>query len=182
MIIIGFCGLPGSGKSTALDAVKTMGIVVNMGDIVRTEAKKRNLPQTDEYLGSIARELRDKGGVDIIAKKCIEFINTIDEEIIFIDGLRSMEEVNVFKKYWKLILIAVIKDEDKRYEDIRKRARRDDPKSYEELRLRDDREANFGLKKLIDTVDYVLLNNSSIKILENRAKTLVENIIKNSLN
>ena len=73
-ILIGFCGLPGSGKSTALEAVKDLGIVINMGDLVRHEVKKRNLPMTDEVLGKIAKELRKKEGLGVLAKKCIELI------------------------------------------------------------------------------------------------------------
>ncbi|MBY8983263.1 MAG: AAA family ATPase, partial [Candidatus Lokiarchaeota archaeon] len=150
MKIIGFCGLPGSGKSKALDAIKEMGYIVNMGDIIRNEAEKRNLDPTDLELGKIARELREKEGLGVIAQKSIELINDLDQEIIFIDGLRSMEEILVFRKYWKFPVIAIIIDEKRRYELIKERARRDDPKSYNELRLRDNRETSFGLKKVIE--------------------------------
>ena len=43
MKVIGFCGLPGSGKSTALESVKSLGVVVNMGDVVRNEAMKKKI-------------------------------------------------------------------------------------------------------------------------------------------
>lgn len=178
MKIIGFCGLPGSGKSKALDAIKEMGYIVNMGDIIRNEAEKRNLDPTDLELGKIARELREKEGLGVIAQKSIELINDLDQEIIFIDGLRSMEEILVFRKYWKFPVIAIIIDEKRRYELIKERARRDDPKSYNELRLRDNRETSFGLKKVIENADYFVTNNTSIMDLEKQVKKLVNNIIK----
>ncbi|MFO8020614.1 MAG: dephospho-CoA kinase, partial [Promethearchaeia archaeon] len=34
MKVIGFTGLPGSGKSTAIDAVGHLGTVVTMGDVI----------------------------------------------------------------------------------------------------------------------------------------------------
>lgn len=178
MKIIGFCGLPGSGKSKALDAIKEMGYIVNMGDIIRNEAEKRNLDPTDLELGKIARELREKEGLGVIAQKSIELINDLDQEIIFIDGLRSMEEILVFRKYWKFPVIAIIIDEKRRYELIKERARRDDPKSYNELRLRDNRETSFGLKKVIENADYFVTNNTSIMDLEKQVKKLVNSIIK----
>ena len=60
-----------------------------------------------------------------------------------------------------------------------KRARRDDPTSVKELELRDNRETTFGLKNLIKNANFSLLNNSSIKMLEMKVKTIVEKIIKN---
>ncbi|MEJ2296388.1 MAG: AAA family ATPase, partial [Candidatus Lokiarchaeota archaeon] len=56
--VIGFCGLPGSGKSTALESVKNLGIIVNMGDVIRNEAIKKSIELTDENLGQLARSMR----------------------------------------------------------------------------------------------------------------------------
>jgi len=36
-VLIGFVGLPGSGKSTVLKAIEDLGIIVTMGDIIRNE-------------------------------------------------------------------------------------------------------------------------------------------------
>ena len=49
------CGLPGAGKSTAIDAIKDLGVVITMGDVIRKEAKKRNVEPTGENLGKIAK-------------------------------------------------------------------------------------------------------------------------------
>ncbi|MFW9950953.1 MAG: AAA family ATPase, partial [Candidatus Thorarchaeota archaeon] len=74
MFVIGFCGFPGSGKSTALDAVNDMGKIINMGDVIRNEVKIRGLTPDDSNLGKIANELRLMEGTDIIAEKTIEMI------------------------------------------------------------------------------------------------------------
>ena len=55
--VIGFTGLPGSGKSVAIAGIKDLGVSISMGDVIRNETKKRNLNPTDENLGRIARNL-----------------------------------------------------------------------------------------------------------------------------
>jgi len=57
MKVIGFCGLPGSGKSTALIAVEDLGIIITMGDVIRKEAINKNIEPNNENLGKIAKEL-----------------------------------------------------------------------------------------------------------------------------
>ncbi len=101
MIVIGFCGLPGSGKSTALEAVRDLGVTITMGDVIRNEAKTLDLIPNDTNLGKIAKELRVLRGNDFIAEKTIELIKNQDSDIIFVDGVRSLEELNLFRKNWK---------------------------------------------------------------------------------
>ena len=106
MKVIGFCGLPGSGKSTAIQSITDLGKVVTMGDVIRNEARLRGIEPSGENLGKIAKELREIGGPEIVAKKCVELINELGEEIVFVDGLRSMSEVNIFRLSWKFPIIA----------------------------------------------------------------------------
>ncbi|MBY9005792.1 MAG: AAA family ATPase [Candidatus Lokiarchaeota archaeon] len=178
MKIIGFCGLPGSGKSSALNAINKIGYIVNMGDVIRDEAKKRGLNPIDSDLGKIAQDLREKKGLGIIARKCIEKINHLDNEIIFIDGLRSMEEVLIFREIWKLPIVAITIDEERRFNRIKERARKDDPESYEELKVRDKRETNFGVRKVIKNADYTVTNNSSPSELKEQTIKLIRKIIE----
>ena len=113
--VLSICGLPGSGKTTAIEAIKDLGIVVTMGDVVRNEAKKRNMEPSPNNLGKIAKELRKNGGSAIIAEKCVDLIKSKNEETIFVDGVRSLSEVNIFRRYWKFPIIAIIVDEKKRF-------------------------------------------------------------------
>jgi len=53
--------MPGAGKSTIAEGLKSKGYdIVNMGNAVRAEAKKRNLESTRENLGKLMLELREK--------------------------------------------------------------------------------------------------------------------------
>ena len=91
MKVIGFCGLPGSGKSTVLKAIEDLGIIITMGDVIRKEARARSIEPTDENLGEIAQELRKEFGPEIIAKKCVTIIKNLEADVVFIDGYRILE-------------------------------------------------------------------------------------------
>ena len=179
MKVIGFTGLPGSGKSTAIDAIRNIGIIVTMGDVIRNEAKKRGIEPTGENLGKIAKELREKGGDGVVAEKCVELIKQLKDDVIFIDGIRSQFEIDVFRKYWKFPIIATVIDENVRFERLFERGRSDDPKEIEEFRERDKREIGFGLKDVVDNADYKIENTFSIEILQEETKKLVKEILKN---
>ncbi|MFW9988521.1 MAG: AAA family ATPase [Candidatus Odinarchaeota archaeon] len=179
MKVIAICGLPGSGKSTAIEAIKDLGIVVSMGDIVRNEAKKRKLEPSDAIIGKIAKEMRETGGAAIIAEKCIELIKDMSSEVVFVDGVRSLFEVNVFRKLWKFPIVAIKVDEEKRIKRLFKRGRSDDPKHFQELKIRDKREREFGQDDVLKNADYIILNNSTINELKKKSRKLIIDIINN---
>ena len=149
-----------------------------MGDVIRNEAKIRGIDPTGENLGKIANELRDKWGQEIIATKCVELIRTFKNEIIFVDGVRSIIELNVFRKFWKFPLIATVIDEKIRFKRLYERARSDDPKTIDELRERDKREIAFGLNSLVEKAEYKIENTSSIEELQIKTRKIVLEIIQ----
>lgn len=178
MKVIAICGLPGSGKTTAIEAIEDLGIIVTMGDVVREEVKNRNLEPSGNNIGKIAKELREKNGPAIIAEKCVELIKRKNKKIIFIDGVRSISEVTVFRKYWTFPIIAIIVDEEKRFKHLFERNRSDDPKTLEDLKERDKREIEFGLDKVLELAEYRIYNNSSIEDLKKKTRKIVLEIIQ----
>lgn len=179
MNVIGFCGLPGSGKSTAIEAIKDLGTIVTMGDVIRNEANRRNIEPSGENLGKIAKELREKGGPAAVAKKCVELINNLDEDIVIVDGVRSFYEVNEFRKEWKFPLIAIGLNDDERFRRLYERARSDDSRSIDEIKQRDKREIGFGLKEVVSNADYKIQNDSTIEVLKKKTRKLVLEILQN---
>jgi dephospho-CoA kinase len=175
MKVLAICGLPGSGKTTALEAIEDLGTIVTMGDVVRDEVKKRNLSPSGNNIGKVAKELREEFGPAIIAEKCVELIKKKNKKLIFVDGVRSLSEHNIFRKYWKFPIIAIIVDKEKRFKHLFERNRSDDPKSLEDLKERDRREIEFGLDKVLQNADYIVHNNSSIEELKkNTRRTVLE--------
>ncbi len=178
-IIIGFAGLPGSGKSTAIEAIKNLGIVITMGDVIRNEARLRNLDPIDENLGKIGKELRRKYGPEIIALKCLDLIKNTPESIIFIDGLRSMSEVAVFKKdFQSFPIIAIVMDETERKKRMMNRGRSDDAKNIQEIIERDKREIAYGSQDVLDNAEYKISNDSTMDDLKKKTKKIVLEIIE----
>ena len=175
--VLGFVGLPGSGKSTIIKAIEDLGKVITMGDVIRNEAKKRGLEPTDENLGKIAKEIRVAGGPDIVAEKCVELIKEQKSDVIFIDGLRSMAELKVFRKSWKFPVIAALLNEEERFKRLASRGRSDDPKTIEDLKVRDDREIQFGILEVIDKAEYTISNEPSIDIVIKQARELILKIL-----
>ena len=178
MKVFGFCGLPGSGKSTAIEAISELGTIIMMGDVIRNEARKKGLIHTDENLGKIAQELRKNGGDEIVAEKCVEIIKECKKSPIIIDGIRSLAEVNVFRKYWKFPVIAIVADDKLRINWITHRARLDDSKSKSDIEERDKREINFGLNDVINSADHIIKNNSSITDLQIKTKAIIMKLIQ----
>ena len=183
MKIIGFCGLPGAGKTTAIEAVKDLGKVITMGDVIRNELLKRNIEPSDDNLGYMAKKLRNEGGEEIIAEKCVELIEKSDQtEIIFIDGIRSNEEVKVFKKRWKFPLIAIELNQKLRYKRIVDRSRVDDSRDLTDIKERDLREIGFGLEVVIKNADFHIINEGSIEELKKQTRIIVLKILKSFFN
>lgn len=177
--VIGFCGLPGSGKSTALESVKDFGIIVNMGDVIRNEAIKKKIELTDENLGQLAKNMRSELGEDIIAKKCVEMIRNSQHKVVFVDGIRSIYELRIFRKFWAFPLITIETDEKYRHQRIQNRARDDDSSSVIDIKKREEREIGFGLLELIKKADYVIKNNSTIENLKKNTRKLINQLIRN---
>ena len=177
--IIGLVGMPGSGKSTALEIAKSYGEVVVMGDSLRMELKKRGIDITPESLGALSKELREKEGPSAIANRCIEKIKASPSKVVFVDGLRSMDEVNYFRDQFEMIIVAVIAPDNLRHQWLLSRKRSDDGATLEKIQERDAREIAFGLHVAIENADFVINNLGSIDELHFNCKMTFESVIAN---
>lgn len=177
MKIIAFVGMPASGKSEASKVVREVGMdIVNMGDIIREEVKHRGLEPTDTNTGAVANDLRDKEGMDAVARRCVPKIREIDRDVVVVDGVRGIAEVDLFRKEFGKDFYLIFLDAplEMRFERVRKRGRSDDDMTLiEDLRRRDDREMNWGLREAIEAADITIENTSSLPdLLDNIRQTL----------
>jgi dephospho-CoA kinase len=129
MKIIGFVGLPGSGKGEASQIARLHGLeVVVMGDVIRQEAALLGLEPTDQNLGRIGNALRAAEGPDAVAKKTFERALAAGKDIVVVDGLRSREEADFFRSHAdEFHLIEVCAPAQKRLKWLAARGRPDDP-------------------------------------------------------
>ncbi len=176
MKLIAFVGMPASGKSEAAAIARRLGIpVVNMGDVVREETAKRDLPPTDENIGGTGTALRREEGMDVIAQRCVPKIRLLKSPVVVVDGTRNINEIEYFKKQFgsDFKLIAIHTPFDLRFERITKRARTDDMNKIEELKRRDEREKGWGLDKAIETADVTIENTGSIEKFQKQIQELL---------
>lgn len=172
-------GMPGSGKSVLSDIAEKLGIpVYNMGDFIRREAMRRGVPLTDEELGRLAMELRRQRGKGAVALLTVEELERDGVEVCLIDGVRSLDEVHVFKKHFRhVVIVAVHSSPSTRYKRLRGRGRRDDPKSWDEFVRRDLRELNLGIGNVIALADIMLVNEGTLEEFRDAGEKTLRGIL-----
>ena len=179
-LIVCLTGMPGSGKSTIVSALKAKGLgALNLGDGVRAEAKKRNLEPTGENLGKLMLELRDKNGPGAVANLLTEQIKNSQSEVIIIDGVRSIAEIEVLKNVGSVKLLSIEASADTRYKFLGARGRSDDPETREKFEERDKREIGVGIDKYIAIADETISNSDiTLDELTERAYAVIEKWIE----
>ena len=170
--------MPFSGKSEAVRIAKDKGIpVVRMGDIVWDEVISRRLELSDANVGTIADEMRQTNGKNIWAIKTIEKIKTMDSpNILIIDGIRNVEEIEVFKKELgqNFVVVAITVSDEIRHQRAMNRNREDDSKDLNLIKERDKRELSWGLGNVIASADIVISNKGSIEEFRNEIKRIFD--------
>ena len=168
--------MPGSGKSTIVSALKAKGIeALNLGDGVRTEAKRRNLELTGDNLGKLMLELRKKNGAGAIAELLTESIKNSQSKVIIVDGVRSTTEIEVLRNVGFVKLLSIEATADIRYKFLSSRGRSDDPLTREKFEERDNRELGIGIGESIAIADETISNsNIALNELTERAYKVIE--------
>ena len=160
-------GMSGSGKTTLVNHFKNRGVAsVTMGDVIRSLAQEKGLSPTPENFGRLATGIREEGGADAVANLCVEKIEKMPDDIVLVDGIRSIREVEVFSKEFEVALVAVFADQKTRYARLSARGRSDDPPDMATFKARDARELSFGLGHAIALADHTVLNEGSLEDLE----------------
>ncbi|MEM1514918.1 MAG: AAA family ATPase [Thermoproteota archaeon] len=178
-MVIGIAGMPGAGKDVIKEIIHKYGFpVIVMGDEVRAEAALRNLEPTPKNLGRLMLQLRAEEGMDAVARRCMRKIENLDADVIVINGLRSPQEVEFFRREFPYFKVVAVHSSPKtRFERLLKRGRCDDPKDWETFSARDKRELNVGIGEVIAMADYIIVNEGTIEELEGEVKKVIERLV-----
>ena len=174
-LIVCLTGMPGAGKSTIAEGLKPKGYdIINMGNVVREEAKKRNLEPTRSNLGKLMLELREQNGQGAVAELIKPEIESSTANVILIDGVRSSDEIQVLRKFGNVKLLAIHASTDTRFGFLQKRGRSDDPQTQEHFEERDNRELGVGISNPIVLSDHAISNIGLTKdeLVENAYKII----------
>jgi dephospho-CoA kinase len=76
-----------------------------------------------------------------------------------IDGIRSIPEVEILKRFGNVKLLAIHASQDTRFKHLAGRARSDAPSNTNEFAGRDKRELSVGISETIALADETISNN-----------------------
>tara|TARA_B100000003_G_scaffold65539_1_gene58493 strand:- start:113 stop:658 length:546 start_codon:yes stop_codon:yes gene_type:complete len=179
-LVIAVSGLPAAGKGEFAEILSSKGIpVVSMGDMVREEVRRRNIPEEPHVFGQIATELRAEFGEDVLAQRLTNAVDELLEtnRIVLIEGLRGTAEKEVFKAHWKdnLLVVAITAPLEIRFQRVQSRGRSEDG-DLDDLRARDERETGWGLDQIIKEADFSFPNVSDLEELEHSVSSWLSNL------
>jgi len=178
MTVIGFVGLPGSGKSEAAAVARDLDVpVVTMGDVIREACRDRGRDPATSH-GEVARALREENGPAAIAERSLPMIEDglAEADTVLVDGIRSDVEVDAFEDAFgdDFLLVSVEAPFETRAERLDLRGRdASAEEGGESLADRDERELSFGMGAAIDRADVTVENTESLETFHDRIRTLL---------
>ena len=175
--------MPGSGKSEAMEVAKARGIpVVRMGDLIWEEVERQGLPRDAKHVGEVANKMRASHGKDVWAIRTCERVRkeAPGHKLVLIDGIRSHEEVDTFRRELgsEFDLVAIHTDPEHRFDRMVKRARADDSTDPAVLKARDEREMTWGIARTIALADEMVVNDGTLAQFRHKVERLLDRLAK----
>ena len=184
MKIIAITGMPLAGKGVVTKKLEERGCkFFLMRTAVEEKMKEQSIEISNESLRTFPTKLREEQGRGVVAELCIPHLDKLKTEaVVVIDGIRSPEEIDVFKKQYgeDFVLIAVWASLKTRFSRLGNRSDHpaDEPKTMEELKWRDEKELGWGLGESIARADYMVINEGTMEEYENQIQLILEKLFK----
>jgi len=154
-------GMPAAGKNIAASyAQMNQYPYFSTGDFVRAEIRKRGVTADPETSAKISTELRGSDGLGVTRMAVAEVLQQ-KADIVFLEGIRSWQEVELIRNRKDCALVAVIAPWRLRLDRVMQRGREDD--SAEHFDIRDRREIDYGVSVCIALADAYVLNTGSVE-------------------
>ena len=168
--IIAFVGMPGSGKSTAVEYLTEKGYPkVYFGGVIYDAMRDANIEITPESQAKFREEIRVREGKDFVVQRIITQINDLIEagqHRIIADGLYSWTEYKLPKHAFpgELSVVAILAPRSLRHHRLA--SRHDRPFTAEEAKIRDWGEIeNLEKGGPIAMADQFIINDESVEKL-----------------
>ncbi len=174
--IIGLTGKNATGKGEAAQFIARSGYLYrSLSDILREEASSRKLDPSREVLITLGRELRESGGPGVLAARTVPQL-TKDRYVI--DSIRNPAEIDILKTAGNFFLLGIDAPIELRFERASKRGRIENASTIDEFRKIEDRERSDNalaqqLDHCLQRADKVILNDSSLKHLEENVREVL---------
>jgi dephospho-CoA kinase len=179
--IIAFVGMPGSGKSTCVDYIKSKGIPFTyFGGIVVDEVKNRGMEVNEANEKFVANDIRAKEGKDALAKRIIAQVNVLIKDgnkRVIVDGIYSWTEYKIFEQEFgeNITFIAITAPRSSRHQRLANRPVRPlDEKSANDRDYREIEDLEKGGP--IANADYTLVNDGALDELLSKLQSILNEI------
>src|SRR3989339_64908 len=169
-IILGFTGLPASGKGTVAKYFKEkyQAETFRFSTMLRDVLDRLYLEHSRENMSGISRVLREFFGQDLMAKVMAKDVENSPAGLIIVDGIRRMEDVKYLRALSGFKLVAIEADMRIRYQRLLNRDENPDDKNktWEEFVADHQLETELTILDTIKDADMVVNNNSSLEGLQ----------------
>jgi cytidylate kinase len=164
--IIGLSGTNGAGKDTVgqLLADNYGFLFISVTDLLRTEAKKRNLPVEREVLRTISAQWRRESGLGVLVDKAVTEFKSVEDSYsgLVMASLRNPGEADRIHDLEGGVMVWIDADPEVRYHRVQSnkdsRGRHEeDNKTYEQFMAEEEAEMN-------SSGDSATLNMSAVKL------------------
>jgi dCMP deaminase len=153
MIIIGLTGRNAAGKTTAGEALGARGFsYLSLSDVIREEAKRRDLEPLRENLTALGNELREKHGPGALAELTVARMQP--DRNYAVDSIRHPAEVMALKKAGSFSLFHVFAPLEARFARSMQRGRAGDAQTLTDFIRQEEREfasSNAASQQLLET-------------------------------
>lgn len=178
--IVGFVGMPGAGKTEAVDYLASKGWPkVYFGGLMYSQMEKAGVEITPQSQQVFREQLRAEHGKDflaVLALKEVEQLLQSGQKNIVVDGIYSWSEFKAFKHVYhgELNIIAIVAPRHLRHHRLATRPER--PFTEDEAMHRDYTEIeNIEKGGPIAIADHYIINNGSLDSLHNKIDDIVFN-------
>lgn len=177
--IIAFVGLPGVGKSVAVDYITEKEYPkVYFGGIIYSAMNEAGIEITPESQQKFRKEIREIEGKDFVVKRVIKQVRDLidaGQNRIVLDGLYSWTEYKILKREFpgEMSVVAIVSNKRLRHHRLTTRPER--PFTFEEANQRDWSEIE-DLEKggPIAIADHYIINNSNFEDMYKQLDTILE--------
>ncbi len=184
-MIIGLSGPLCAGTDTFGEILKKElnFIWMSYSDILREEARSRNIELTRKNLQDLGNELREKRGPGVLSELLIEKME--DSRDYVIGNIRNPGEVEVLRKKFgkEFLLIHLDATPEIRFQRLLKRRREKDPETWEgflKVEARDlgknESESGQQHQKVFELADLKVENNESYGAYRRRILLLIKKL------
>lgn len=187
-MIIGLTSFLGAGKTSVADYLISKGFVFySLSDEIREEIKSRGLEITRDRLRETGTDLRKKYGNSVLADRVLEKIMKILKKEpgknFVVDSIRNPAEIELLRKKKGFTLICLDAPIELRFKRIKSRKREGEEalgfkefQESEEKELESPDSASQQLLKCKEMADFVINNDSDLKILHKKLDELLEGL------